>query len=180
MVRAYRDEQLLARVKSLTNYSYIPPDYWILGVRSNEDLTDQYDDKFYLFKGEQFIMVTTGTTNKGLKGTAVMCADMWFYDSYKYGLHRGKMPSLRQVKPMQYTRDYSKNGKTDVYGDIFSNIIYMNFHGSTYKFGSANVSPKIGGWSEGCQVVQKNTDYEKIIKLCKNQKAVSYCLINEF
>lgn len=180
MVRNYTDKQLLDRVKQLPNYTYIPPYIWILGVRSNEDLTDTYDDKFYIFKGEQFLFVTTGTTNKGLKGTAVMLADMWHYDVYKYGLHRQKMKALRQVKPIPYTRDFDNDGKTDIVGRIFTDIIYMNFHGSTYNEGSANVSPKIGGWSEGCQVVQKNTDYEKIIKLCKNQSSVTYCLINEF
>ena len=180
MVRAYKDEELLARVKILPNFQYIPHDYWIIGVRSKADLTDQYDDKFYVFKGEQFIMVTTGTTNKGLKGTAVMLADMWHYEVYKYGLHRGKMPALRQIKSIPYTRDFDKDGKTDVVGNVFTDIIYMNFHGSTYNFGSSNVSPKIGGWSEGCQVIQKNADYERIIKLVKNQHVVSYCLINEF
>jgi hypothetical protein len=111
---------------------------------------------------------------------AVMLADMWHYEVYKYGLHRGKMPALRQIKSIPNTRDFDKDGKTDVVGNVFTDIIYMNFHGSTYNFGSSNVSPKIGGWSEGCQVVQKNADYERIIKLVKNQHVVSYCLINEF
>jgi hypothetical protein len=180
MVRSYKDKELLDRVKSLVNFQYVPHDVWILGVRSNEDLTDKYDDKFYVFKGEQFLMVAAGTTNKGLKGTAVMMADMWHYDCYRYGLHKGKMPALRQVKGIPYTRDFNKDGKTDVVGEVYTNNIYMNFHGSTYNFGSANVSPRIGGWSEGCQVVQNNTHYERIIKLCKNQKSVTYCLINEF
>lgn len=180
MVRAYTDKELLDRVKKLPNFQYIPHDVWILGVRSKEDLTDQYDDKFYLFRGEQFLMVTSGTTNKGLKGTAVMLADIWHYEVYKYGLHRQKMKALRQVKPIPYTRDHNQDGKTDVVGQIYTDIIYMNFHGSTYNEGSTNVSPKIGGWSEGCQVCNKNTDYEKIIRLCKNQASVTYCLINEF
>jgi hypothetical protein len=180
MVKSYTDKQLLDRVKILPNFQYMPHDIWILGVRSNEDLTDTYDDKFYIFKGTQFLFVTSGTTNKGLKGSAVMLADIWHYEVYKYGLHRQKMKALRQVKPIPYTRDTNKDGKTDVVGAIYTDIIYMNFHGSTYNEGSANVSPKIGGWSEGCQVCNKNTDYEKIIRLCKNQSSVTYCLINEF
>jgi len=57
MVKNYTDEQLLSRVKSLPNFKSIPTDYWILGVRSNEDTPDAFDDKFYIYKGEQFITV---------------------------------------------------------------------------------------------------------------------------
>ena len=38
----------------------------------------------------------------------------------------------------------------------------------------------IGGWSLGCQVVNDREKYYKIIDLVKNQKSVSFCLINEF
>lgn len=180
MVRKYTDEELLTRVKKLVNFQYIPPDYWILGVRSKADLVDQFDDKFYLYKGEQFIMATTGTTNKGLKGTAVMQSDVWHYDVYKYGLHRQKMPALRQVKSIPYFRDRNADGKTDETGQIYTDIIYMNFHGSTYNRGTNKVATRIGGWSEGCQVCNNNLHYEKLISLVKNQKSVTYCLINEF
>jgi hypothetical protein len=180
MVKAYTDKQLLTKVKSLINYIYIPHDYWILGVRSNEDLTNSFDDKFYVFKGEQFVMVTSGTTNKGLKGTAVAKADMWHYDVYKYGLHKGKMKALRQVKSIPYYRDRNFDGKTDTNGKVYTDIIYLNFHGSTYIEGSASIMSKIGGWSEGCQVCNNNLQYEHIIKLVKSQSFVSYCLINEF
>jgi len=180
MVRIYTKDQLLSRVKSLPNYLYLPTDIWILGVRSNEDLTDQFDDKFYLFKGEEFLMVTSGTTNKGLKGSAVMLGDWWHYELYKYGLHRGRMKALKQIKPVSYQRDFDNDGKTDSTGTIYNGMIGLNFHGSTYIEGSKKIATKIGGWSEGCQVCNKNEDYEKIIKLVKNQVNVSYCLINEF
>lgn len=180
MVKSYTNDQLLARAKAMPNFQYIPHDVWILGVRSKADLTDQFDDKFYIFRGEIFLLVTTGTTNKGLKGSAVMLSDWWHYEVYKYGLHKGKMKALRQVKPIPYYRDYNKDGKTDQSGQVFRDIIGMNFHGSTYIEGSDKVLTKIGDWSEGCQVCNKNGDYEKIIKLVKNQSFVSYCLINEF
>lgn len=180
MVRSYTNDQLLARVKSLPNYLYIPTDVWILGVRSNEDLTDVFDDKFYVFRGSEFLMVTSGTTNKGLKGSAVMCADMWHYELYKYGLHKGKMKALKQMKSVCYHRDFDKDGKTDEDGICYNGLIGLNFHGSTYVEGSKHVATKIGGWSEGCQVCNKNEDYEKIIRLVKNQANVTYCLINEF
>ena len=65
MVKTYTDKQLLDKVKSLRNFRSIPSDHWILGVRSNEDTANRFDDKFYLFKDEQFIAVASGPTNPG-------------------------------------------------------------------------------------------------------------------
>jgi len=180
MVRSYISKELLDRVKTLMNFQYIPHDIWILGVRSKDDLTNQFDDKFYIFRGEMFLMVTSGTTNKGLKGSAVMLPDWWHYEVYKYGLHKGKMKALKQVKPIPYCRDYNNDGKTDLSGKLNNDIIGLNFHGSTYVEGSKTIQQTIGAWSEGCQVCNQNGDYEKIIKLVKTQAYVSYCLINEF
>jgi hypothetical protein len=56
----------------------------------------------------------------------------------------------------------------------------MNIHGSTYNQGSKQVSTKIGGWSEGCLVLNNNTDYEKVVAMGKLYPSVSICLINEF
>ena len=180
MVRNYTNLELLNHVKKQETFLYIPHDLWILGVRSQEDLTDKFDDKFYIFRGEQFLMVTSGTTNEGLKGTAVVASNRWNYEVYKYGLHRGKMKALKQVKSIPYYRDLNHNGKTDSKGKLHVDIIGVNFHGSTYIEGSTKVVENIGPWSEGCQVCNRNSDYEKIIKLVKNQPYVTYCLIDEF
>jgi hypothetical protein len=64
-VRAYTEKQLLAKVKTLGSYRSVPQGYWLLGVRSNEDETNKFDDKIYLFNGETFVMVAPGTTNPG-------------------------------------------------------------------------------------------------------------------
>jgi len=89
-VRSYTDKELLDRVKATKGFQKIPEGYWILGVRSNEDEENTYDDKFYIFKGEVFQEVITGTTHPGaaiLKGgflrfnkvgAAVLKSDMWY------------------------------------------------------------------------------------------------------
>ena len=88
MVKNYTDAQLLARAVKTKGFIKIPENYWILGVRSKEDRFNEFDDKFYLFKGEQFIMVMSGTTNPGAngllnpekyneRGVAVVVADKW-------------------------------------------------------------------------------------------------------
>jgi len=63
---------------------------------------------FTYFKDEEFILVTTGTTNAGKTaikgyekfnklGVAVIKTNEWYYDLWKSGLHHGKMKALRQI-----------------------------------------------------------------------------------
>jgi len=190
-VKSYTDEQLLNRVKSLDSFNGIPEDYWILGVQSNEDETNKFDDKFYVFKGEEFVMVTTGTTNAGINGlkgydkynkygVAVWKTDEWCYGVWKFGKHKGKMDALRQVKPIKYYRDGDKDGKAEQLGKMYEGIIYVNFHCNTYNEDNTIVRDLIGGWSLGCQVCNNTPDYYEIIDLTKKQSSVTYCLIEEF
>ena len=179
-VKNYTDKQLLDRVQGLTSYFWTPDDMWLAFVASNEDAYDQFDDKVYIFKGSSFQFVTSCTTNKGNKGTAVMCADQWNYDCYAYGLHRGKMEALRQIKGVPYRRDFTNDLKTNPTTEIKTDNIFMNIHGAIYNKGSQQVATQIGGWSEGCLVLNNNTDYERMVKLAKDYPSVSTCLINEF
>jgi hypothetical protein len=180
MVRSYTDKELLDHVKALPSFNGFPGEPWLLFVRSQEDTNDRFDDKVYMFQLDQFIMVTSCTTNKGNKGTAVMEAGSWYYDAYAYGLHKGKMPAIRQVKGVPYRRDYTNDLKTNPTTEIKKDIIYMNIHGATYNHGSKQVAQRIGGWSEGCLVLNNNADYEKIVSICKRYGKTSIVLINEF
>lgn len=190
-VRGYGDQELLDRVKGLPSFKKIPKNYWILGVQSNEDETNKYDDKFYVFKGEEFIMVTTGTTNAGINGlkgydkynkygVAVWKTDEWYPGVWKFGKHKGKMDALRQVKPIKYYRDGNKNGKSEEIGKEYSGIIGVNFHTNTYNKRSEAIKTLIGGWSLGCQVCNNTPHYNRIIDLVRDQASVTYCLIKEF
>ena len=71
MVRTYTDKELLDRVQELDNFKGIPSDFWLLGVRSKDDLEDVYDDKIYIYNTTTFKAVLKATTNPGkaiLKG----------------------------------------------------------------------------------------------------------------
>lgn len=192
-VKEYSDKQLLTKVKSLTNYKSIPTGYWILGIRSNEDTSNVYDDKFYLFKGTEFILVTTGTTNAGKpalingwkkvnkKGAFVLKSDFWHYNIWKHGMHNNKMKALIQTGAVATGyRDNNNNSKSEEIGDIVFGWFGINFHANSYNLFKGLYNWIIGEWSYGCQVCNNLTDYYKIIDLTENQENISYCLINEF
>lgn len=194
-VKAYTDRDIIDRVKKTHGFTTIPIGYWLCGIRSQEDYSDCYDDKFYLFKGESFIMVTSGTTNPGKwgllnfnvynpKGCAVVKADEWYYDLWQKGLHKSKIQAWVQRKPILYFRDNNKNEKSDELGTLQSGSIGINFHTCTYEKKPSSlkkfIGRVIGKWSEGCQVANIASDYYKILEITKGQKTKSYCLLKEF
>ena len=184
-VKNYTTEQLLDHVKAMPDFKGIPQKYWLLCVRSNEDATDKFDDKRHLFHAEKFISVSSITTNKGNKGTAVMCTG-WHYDSWlpSNGVtvrhHKGKTPCLRQVKGVPYRRDYTADGKTNPTTEIFRDIIFMNYHPATHDLKSGIVKENIGGWSEGCLVENNTPKYVILYNQIKNNGHTTVCLIDEF
>jgi len=194
MVRSYTDKELLDKVQEIKNFKGIPNEYWLLGVRSKEDITDVFDDKIYVYYGSMFHAFLRATTNPGKvyleggfkkynkEGVAVLKSDYWHYDCWKFGLHRGKMEALRQAKDMPYYRDGNLNGKSEEIGKLYTGKIGLNFHGSTYRKGADIKRDEIGYWSAGCQVASDNLVYREVIKLFKEAKQsyFSYCLINEF
>lgn len=179
MVKKLTDKQILDRVKALPSFKGIPKNYWLVGVRSDEDAANVMDDKFYLFNGESFVMVVPGTTNKGLKGTAVMKDDEIYYDSFIRGLHKGKMPCFRQHKPVLFYRDFNNDGKADQVGKIYCENIAMNIHGISYEKNSTKKSTTIGGWSEGCQVFADMEKYNQFLSITQPQNLLTYALLRE-
>ena len=192
MVRKYTDIEILKAVKALPSFKEIPTSFWIVGVRSKADISDKYDDKFYLFKNEQFIICTTGTTNPGkaglLKpvnggGCAVVKSNEWYYDLWELGKHKGKMSALIQANNVLYYRDNDKDLSAEESGVVYSGIIGINFHTCTYITGNKTLESikgeNIGLWSEGCQVCNVPTDYYHILDKVALQKHISYCLITE-
>lgn len=190
MVRTYTDTELLNHVKSLDSFKSIPTDHWILGVRSKEDTANSFDDKFYLFRGEIFIEVTSGTTNPGTptlkqfekvnKDGAAVLVPGWYYNVWKYGKHNGKVAALLQLgNKVTVSRDTDKDDDSEVTSNIQSGYFGINFHPNTYDLTKPS-GTSIGWWSAGCQVVNNISKYNTFIRLTKTQKSVSYCLIDEF
>ena len=179
-VRKYTDKQLIDRVKELETFEKIPANYWSLFVRSNEDAADKFDDKCYIFKGVKFVTVTTCTTNKGHKGTGVVEANIWNYDGYYLGLHKGKTPAGIQRKGFAYRRDFTNDGKTNPTTEVKTDIRGFNFHAATHDLKSTRIVENISGWSEGCLVFNNTPEYVKILNLFKPQFIWSFVIIDEF
>lgn len=192
MVRSYTDKELIDRVKQLDSFKEIPSGFWLLGVRSKEDLPNKFDDKIYLFKGTEFITVTSCTTNPGTtvlksyskfnaKGAAVVVADHWYQKLWVKGKHQGKIDALVQIgAKVKVWRDADKDDRSEQSDLIQEGFFGINFHPNTYDINAKATGSLINGWSAGCQVVNDMDKYRKIISMIPAGVPVTYCLINEF
>jgi len=199
-VKNYTDNELLQLVSELPSFTGFPKAYWVLGVQSNEDTYNSFDDKIYLFHNKTFIAVSTGTTNAGsdslmnftkekLSGALVWKTNEWYYDFWsskswdkksKY-LHKGKMKALRQDKPNKIFRDSNKNTKVEQLGKQYIGIYGCNFHLNTYNTVWNKVKNwLIGGWSWGC-VVLNDPDkyYNEFLSRLYEQEYTTYVILQE-
>lgn len=191
-VKQYTDAQLLEKVESIGGEIPNQGKYLIIGVQSQEDGFDLFDDKFYVFDGNKFKQVSTGTTNVGktallhfdnyqLSGAAVWKTNQFCKNVFKRGMHKGKMRALRQVEPIYFYRDSDKDNKAEEQGKLYHEIIYTNMHGVDYDPYSNKIGNLIGGWSFGCQVWNRMGDYRQMIKATwERNKLVDYALLKEW
>lgn len=191
-VRAYTDKELLERVRALDG-GQIPNKgkYLIIGVQSKEDAYNLFDDKFYVFDGPEFVIVSSGTTNVGatalqnfdkynLPGAAVWKTNQFVKDCFFPGYHKGRMKALRQVNPIYYYRDSDKDKFVEEQGNLYYEIIYANMHGVSYDPFSKIIKENINGWSFACQVWNRMSDYRNMIKATwARDKHVDYALLKE-
>lgn len=192
----YTDDQIFGRLRALPSFQYVPGGYWAVAVRSAADLTDSYDDKFYLYQGDRFVLATSCTTNPGRPalmggwrrynkvGAALIKADEWYYDAFAPGLHNGKMRALRQIGDMKYYRDGDGDGKSEEIGEMTVGVYNTNIHFCSYgvfdRIRQAVVSTRVGEWSYGCVVLNVKADYERLITLVAGQKRFTFALLKQF
>lgn len=203
MVKNYTDNQILDRVKSLKSYNVSRklPKYLIVGIRSNEDTPDAFDDKIYLYIDGVFQLVANCTTNPGVpillggwrkynsKGAALLKSDEIYYDAFEKSnpkgnpaipLHNGKMTALIQMLPMLYYRDGNNNNKNEEVGTIYKGNYSTNIHFNNYDLKTKILNTVVGGWSAGCQVLNQVDKYIKLLSLIPIGVKVTYVLLKEF
>lgn len=196
-VKAYTDGQILERVESVGGVIPNRGKFLIIGVQSQEDAFNVFDDKFYVFDGPDFKQVSTGTTNAGktallffdkykLPGAAVWQTDKFYFELYRRGYHKasradGGMRGLRQQKPIFFFRDSDKDHKAEEVGTLHHGIIWANMHGVDYNPFSTVTKTWIGGWSFGCQVWNRMSDYRHMQRATWDRnRPVDYCLLKEW
>lgn len=200
-MRNYTDKQLLDRFRSLQSASERAlglPKNLIIGVRSQADTPDAFDDKIYVFINGEFKLVAQCTTNPGApvllggwkkynsKGAAILKADEIYYDAFRKSnpklgipLHNGKMTALIQVKKMLYYRDGNNDNKIDETGTIYFDNYATNIHFNNYDLWTKIKNTLIGGWSAGCQVLNDAEKYRQLLDLFEDEP-ITYCLLKEF
>jgi len=190
----YTADEIIEMAKRAEGYKGIPEDYWLAPIRRSQDeqKPDEFNDRVYLMKWHEIVMDTTCTTTPGLpalkggfkkynaKGAAVVCANIWMYKAFKYGLHSGKMRCLREVKNIFTTRDGDLDAIAEEQGPRYWGMWNTNFHAASYKYLDTLIRKWIGAWSYGCIVCNNRVEYDKIIDLCKDQDGVSMIILNEF
>ena len=196
-VRQYSNKQLLERVESIGGQIPNIGKYLIIGVQSNEDEFNVFDDKFYVFDGPEFKQLSFGTTNPGkeallffsnykLKGSAIWKTNLWYGDLYTRGYHKrhrsgGGMRALVQRKPVYFYRDSNKNRNSEERGQLYHQIIGLNLHGVDYDPYSNIIMNYIDKWSFGCQVWNRMSDYRQMINAVWHRDVpVDYALLKEF
>lgn len=187
-VKSYSDGQILDRVKGLPSFISIPQVFWLIGVRSTEDLYNQFDDKAYLFKGETFKGVYKFTTNAGTdllnpsnpKGEAVLKSDEIYYNAWERRLHRGKVMAYCQRVPLPIYRDNDRDRNIEELGTPVKENVGINIHPASYQIGSKIEKQFIEGWSAGCQVFAQRSDFDEFMKLTEGQQQLTYALLKEW
>jgi len=144
----------------------------IIGVRNVLTKVDKFDDKLVVFWKEKAkhweYREWPITTRPGAhwllfplnpNGTAIMVPGQYL-GAYSIGKYRGK-DVLRQVEPVKVYRD--KNGDSEFNQDsatIEEGVFGLHIH----RAGA--ISNIVGLHSAGCQVFQKQADFEDFMTLC--------------
>ena len=156
----------------------------IVGVRNSDTngvVTNKFDDMITLtyevggvLKYHEFDATTDPGSHweKNLlskDGVAILVPNQ-YRGSHTIGMHQGKYEALKQQKPVKVYRDNNKDGKYDMLEEnIQEGIFGINIH----KAGSRiEGSTQIDKWSAGCQVLSKESDFNKLMELAHKAAAL--------
>ena len=165
------------------NYKWHP--FQIVGIRSDANIPDKFDDLIGLIEKDNLVWFT-GTTNPGThwlknllnpKGAALLKPNQYL-NTYKLDLHQGKYLALCQRKPVTVYRDANKNNFAEETAVTDTGLFGINIH----RANPSVVSTIIDKWSAGCQVLNDPIDFNFLIKRCKESglKEFTYTLLKEF
>ena len=181
-MKSYTIEDLKKEFGRL-NYKWLP--LQVVGVRSNADVPNKFDDLIGLIQNDN-VTWFTGTTNPGIhwlknllssKGSALLKPNQYL-DTWKLDLHQGKYLALCQRKPVTVYRDSNKNDKSEESNVTETGLFGINIHRANISV----ISQLNDKWSAGCQVLNNPNDFNYLIAQChkSGQKEFTYTLLKEF
>jgi hypothetical protein len=164
----------------------------IVGIRSADMTPNIFNDKLIAFwktedpTGEFEHKIWDITTDPGLyylndpmniNGTAILFPGQ-YVNCYALDLHRGKYLALCQrLDKVKVYRDANKNNRYDP-DEIECGMFGINIHKAGVD------SARVDKWSAGCQVFQREEDFNQFIELCQTHRVIhgnkfTYTLITE-
>lgn len=181
-MKKYTIEELQKEYARL-GYSWFP--FQIIGIRSNANLPNKFDDLIGLIENNT-ITWFTGTTNPGThwlknllnpKGAALLKPNQ-YPNTWKLDLHQGKYLALCQRKNVVVYRDGDKDDFAEETAITETGLFGINIH----RANPSAISSIIDKWSAGCQVLNNSTSFNYLIKRCEESKLkeFTYTLLKEF
>ncbi|NER13716.1 hypothetical protein GWK08_09720 [Leptobacterium flavescens] len=164
----------------------------IIGIRSNNDIANSFDDWLYLiYRNEslaQQIFEFPVTTDPGkywlenplnVNGTAVLVPGQ-YRGAYEIGLHQGKYEALRQKGKVKVWRDNTGDDRIDKGGQVYEGVFGINIHRSNAQ----NESYIVEKWSAGCTVFKRVKDFNFFMEICRRASKIygnsfTYTLLEE-
>ncbi len=187
-IKQYTLEELQARVSQL-GYGPIDTTFSLVGIRSNADAYDKFDDMFILITNGT-LKYFKGTTNPGgkvlsggftefdPKGAAVLVPGQ--YKSHAQGLHQKQYNAGRQTAgDVSVLRD---NNLDKIAGNVNTGKITGKYGINIHRADASRVSTNVDTWSAGCQVFADPTNFNEFMGAwtASGKKIVQYTLLLQF
>jgi hypothetical protein len=171
--------------KTYKENKYRSTNKMLVWIRTDENLTNDFEDFCVLVIDLEVIYVCKATTTAGdhyifnpitsggITGTAITCKQQ-IVESHEFTTSKDwktlwlGMPYFKQVMPLTIYRDWNKDRHIDTLKKTFG-MYGINLH----QMGLGNL---INNWSAGCNGTAKS-DWEKIIEYFSAGEKIDYTLI---
>lgn len=153
----------------------------LYGLRFGYDQVDEFNDvlgvAFRDDRGNPITIEAKGTTKPGIYwlknrlgnkyGTAILQPGQ-YPTCWKIGLHKGYEALVQNGNPFNVWRDKDQDGQLDPEGQTYKDVTGLNMHTTSFK----NEIEKVGAYSAGCQVRQKDEDHRMVMEIIKRSAAI--------
>lgn len=165
----------------------------LFGIRRGLDRVDEFNDilgvAFRDDQGNPICLEHKGTTKPGLywlknrkgniNGTAILQPDQ-YPGCWMMGDHKEYEALVQKGMPFKVWRDGDEDGELDIDGQTFDDVTGLNMHTTSF----INEIDRVGAYSAGCQVRQKDEDHRMVMEVIKRSASIwgnsfTYTLIDQ-